>query len=65
MTLKKFKDEAEALIAKLYTLTSYNLQDNGDKEDSCQRVSITNALNHLQATVNGVVDSDMKGGPNS
>ncbi|MDO8726914.1 MAG: hypothetical protein Q7J35_12665 [Candidatus Methanoperedens sp.] len=57
-----FKNKAEKLTARLRELIDKSILQTGEKEEYCQKICLLNALNHLDHTISGVEDIDIKEG---
>ena len=55
-----FKSKAEKLTASLRELIDKSILQTGEKEEDCQKICLLNALNHLEHTITGVEDTDIK-----
>jgi len=58
MKIDKFKEDAEKLIDQLEDLIQ-QLPQKGDTSDTCQRVTLQQALNEFSYTVNGTEQEDL------
>lgn len=56
----EFKNKAEKLTARLRELIDKSILQTGEKEEDCQKICLLNALNHLEHTITGVEDTDIK-----
>lgn len=58
MELQQFKDKAEILIVRFNELIK-ELPDNGNTSEESQKITIKNAVNNLEHTINGTEESDL------
>ena len=54
-----YQSQASALLAAIDQLTTRHLMHNGDTAATCQQVAIQQAIQALQARINGVDQTDM------
>lgn len=61
MTHAKLNAMLETLCETLRLTVTKHIPPKGDKEESCQRLTILNRLNDLEHAINGITEDDLQG----
>jgi hypothetical protein len=60
MNAKQLQHQLTLYANRIRTHVDFHMKQNGDTEETSQRICLLNAVNNLEYCINGIIDDDLK-----